>query len=69
MVEQIAFDSEIAIRCGFAAPSDGTYRDIAKLALAAADSAPEGWSVVERATTAPTTKSQLQTGLRSMLDR
>ena len=46
---------------------DQTYHQIASQALAAADQAPQGWTVVERAIAPPTTKEDLQTGLRGLL--
>lgn len=67
MTEQVAFDADVIARCGFREPSDESYRAIAAHALAAADRAPDGWSLVERTSSAPTTKAQLQTGLRRML--
>jgi len=67
MVEQVGFDANITARCGFREPGDQTYHQIASQALAAADQAPQGWTVVERAIAPPTTKEDLQTGLRGLL--
>jgi hypothetical protein len=69
IVEQVGFDSDRIAECGFMEPQDETYRAIAAQALAATEQAPDGWAVVERTISAPTTKAQLQIGLRDLLKK
>ena len=67
MMNQVTFDADVSAACGFAHPSDESYREIARQALIAANHAPDGFSVVERSNASPVGQQTLQFGLAQLL--
>lgn len=68
VVNQVTFDEEVAVACGYAQPAKERYHEIARQALVAANRAPDNSWVVERATESPVSLQAMRGALTHLLE-